>query len=635
MGKNSKGAMGGAVSGATAGASVGGPWGAVIGGVAGGLMGANTGGGDPEQVQQIDPAFMNHLYAQSMGTEQTAADLKMKSAFDQTLAQQVAAARAARGVNPGLLQRNVSRVAAEQGARSAQMGAEENLKNQDDARSRYLQALGLNQNAQRLNSASGIAAEERDSKRTGSLINAFGGMAAAYGTAKSPEAKPAEGKAIEGSAFDAKNYSADSSSTAQRMPDYSLGANQSINVPTYDMSAPSDKNVKNKIKSESLKVVSDERQKDLIKAESLPTAANGGLAAPNQQAAQQPVPSMQQQIQTNMAPVPGPAMPAPAAAPAVQPPAPVPASQTALAQANTSLAKGGQINDLSLQDTSQLVKPADGPSQQEILAMSTNAQRDQKRDIFGNVTQSDAENYRDSLGQWFAKQATDRAAYTQKMDEAKAANMGIQQERSARLAKFYTGNSNMNANDLAQHYAPKVVTPNSSWQSAQQAQAAAGIGDQSRGTQAFQLDAIKKAGQYSLSNRLSESGRWLPGGQSVADTMQSGVRAVSDENSKTEIKSESNKSPNADMNPKHFLDKLNAYSYEYKQGQKQNPAAGEGKYLSVMAQDLEKAGPVGASMVETDENGMKNVSYGKGFGAILAAQVHLNERLKQIEAKKK
>ena len=89
------------------------------------------------------------------------------------------------------------------------------------------------------------------------------------------------------------------------------------------------------------------------------------------------------------------------------------------------------------------------------------------------------------------------------------------------------------------------------------------------------------------------------------------------------------------MSPKHFLDKLNAYSYEYKEGQKNNPKAGEGRYLSTMAQDLEKAGPVGASMVSKDASGMKTVDYGKGFSTILAAQIHLNERLKQIEGNKK
>lgn len=87
-----------------------------------------------------------------------------------------------------------------------------------------------------------------------------------------------------------------------------------------------------------------------------------------------------------------------------------------------------------------------------------------------------------------------------------------------------------------------------------------------------------------------------------------------------------------DFNPKSFLDKLQAYSYDYKNPKK--AGAGEGRFLSVMAQDLEKAGPVGRSMVEVQPDGVKAVNYGKGFGAILAAQAHLNQRLSEVEKKK-
>jgi len=85
------------------------------------------------------------------------------------------------------------------------------------------------------------------------------------------------------------------------------------------------------------------------------------------------------------------------------------------------------------------------------------------------------------------------------------------------------------------------------------------------------------------------------------------------------------------MNPKDFLDKLTAYSYEYKNSVKNNSKAGSGKHLSVMAQDLEKAGPVGQQMVKENSQGIKEVDYAKGFAAMLASQVALNERLKKIE----
>jgi hypothetical protein len=103
--------------------------------------------------------------------------------------------------------------------------------------------------------------------------------------------------------------------------------------------------------------------------------------------------------------------------------------------------------------------------------------------------------------------------------------------------------------------------------------------------------------------------------------------ALSDETTK---KSVAKASDSKDMSPKAFLDALEAYTYKYKNPEQ--PGAGEGEHLSVMAQDLEKAGPVGKSMVQDTEQG-KMVDYGKGFGAILAAQSDLNKRLSEIEKK--
>ena len=85
---------------------------------------------------------------------------------------------------------------------------------------------------------------------------------------------------------------------------------------------------------------------------------------------------------------------------------------------------------------------------------------------------------------------------------------------------------------------------------------------------------------------------------------------------------------------KDFLDKLQAYTYEYKDKYKNMEEAGPGKHTSVMAQDLEKAGPIGQSMVSENESGVKVVDYAKGYGAILAAQAHLNKRLNELEKKK-
>lgn len=84
---------------------------------------------------------------------------------------------------------------------------------------------------------------------------------------------------------------------------------------------------------------------------------------------------------------------------------------------------------------------------------------------------------------------------------------------------------------------------------------------------------------------------------------------------------------------KDFLNALKAYTYEYKNPDM--PGAGKGRHMGVMAQDLEKAGPIGKSMVKETPNGTKMVDYGQGFGAVLAAVADIHDRLKKLESKKK
>ena len=69
------------------------------------------------------------------------------------------------------------------------------------------------------------------------------------------------------------------------------------------------------------------------------------------------------------------------------------------------------------------------------------------------------------------------------------------------------------------------------------------------------------------------------------------------------------KGDSEDFSPKKFLDALKPNSFEYKDKFKKDPLAGEGRFLGVMAQDLEKAGPVGKSMVKDTPMG-KLVNYG-------------------------
>lgn len=73
-----------------------------------------------------------------------------------------------------------------------------------------------------------------------------------------------------------------------------------------------------------------------------------------------------------------------------------------------------------------------------------------------------------------------------------------------------------------------------------------------------------------------------------------------------------------------FLDSLSPYIYEYK-----NADHGEGKHLSVMAQDLEKSEFGKKAIIETPEG--KMVDYVKLLPAIVSAQAHLNKRLNEVE----
>jgi hypothetical protein len=97
--------------------------------------------------------------------------------------------------------------------------------------------------------------------------------------------------------------------------------------------------------------------------------------------------------------------------------------------------------------------------------------------------------------------------------------------------------------------------------------------------------------------------------------------AMSDEDAKSEIK------PGAKQ-VESFLEAMKAHSYEYKDKEKH----GAGKHVSPMAQELEKT-ELGKSMVVDTPEG-KMVDYGKGFGAMLAANAALHERVKKLEGKK-
>jgi len=83
---------------------------------------------------------------------------------------------------------------------------------------------------------------------------------------------------------------------------------------------------------------------------------------------------------------------------------------------------------------------------------------------------------------------------------------------------------------------------------------------------------------------------------------------------------------NSDEKLQQFVDGLKAYTYNYK-----NPAHGEGKFASPMAQDLEKS-ELGKSMVIDTPEG-KMVDYSRAAGTMLATAAMLNDKMKKLEGK--
>lgn len=80
----------------------------------------------------------------------------------------------------------------------------------------------------------------------------------------------------------------------------------------------------------------------------------------------------------------------------------------------------------------------------------------------------------------------------------------------------------------------------------------------------------------------------------------------------------------ADARLEDFLDQVKAYSYRYS-----NPVFGDKRYVSPMAQDLEKS-EIGKSLVKETPAG-KMVDYGRAAGVGLAASAMLNKRLSRVE----
>lgn len=613
MGRKNKNIIGGATSGAGAGLSTGNPYAAIGGAALGGFLASQ----EDDSAQQLAPAIpqdvVDRLYRQSQGGEQTVGELKAAQMYDKTLAQQIAAAKTNRGVNPALLSRNVSRIAAEQSQANAASMAEVAAQERARALQQYLQAQSLNSGVAEKNAGFEAAANKKSDAMLAGGLNGLAGNLA-LNSQRSDAAGEIGKSATAAKSESIYNDTIKNPTTAQpapyggglgntALPDYSMGS-----VPSY-----SDERLKTKVTNESMKVTSDERQKNLVKTEDLPV--NNNMGTQNMQAAQpaaapQPVQAPVPQAMPQAAPA------QPAAAPATSSFGLTPEM---LAQAQQSSKRGGNTADIK-NDSMTLSRGAQGPNNQQILDMTADAQRRQSRDIFGNVTQSDAENYQANLGRWFAARDAQNAAYDKQAGEVSMANENKDLQRTARLNRFYTG-IDTNSAAVASQYAPKTAVQNSDWNSAQGAQRAAGIGDQSNSN-----------GWQNIQGHLNQFARnpyaqvLAPGSAVVA----SGIAQTSDERQKQSVKKE-DVGASENFNPKSFLDKLEAVSWEYKDSAKGLPGVEDGRKLGVMAQDLEKAGPVGESMVNEDAEGNKVVDYGAGFSAILASQAQLNKRLSQIE----
>lgn len=121
------------------------------------------------------------------------------------------------------------------------------------------------------------------------------------------------------------------------------------------------------------------------------------------------------------------------------------------------------------------------------------------------------------------------------------------------------------------------------------------------------------------------------GGKTVMDGAKLGIAGLenddpfdsllmSDEKEKTSVSKPSERKVDD------FLDNIKAYEYRYK-----NPEYGEHKYISPMAQDIEKS-ELGKGMVEEHE-GKKTVNYARALGTMLAAQGQLNDKVNTLESR--
>ena len=669
MANKSKYILGGAASGAAAGAPLG-PWGIAGGAILGGILGASQAPDDVKKQKMLDQAIIDKLANQALGNEATASELNMRQAFDKTLAQQIAAARTqSRGVNPALQSRTIARLASERTADAAAEGAKLAVQERAASFDKYMKAIQYNNSVLEANNAAEAGQEKQANMALANGLNAGVSAASNYAVKRDTEtqmAKDAAAKTTAAAPAPIVAPAAESVGAAQAQnAAYSLGANQVAAAPTQSFNMnprlgqvamagdmqTSDIKAKKAVMSERY-LTSDERQKDLIKSEDLPQNMN--LQMQNQQAAQpngaeptgsplaqnQPSVQIPQQQQTGVSGKVQNALPAPQTPVAQQIPdnSNLMVSSDMIERARKSMRQGGNVRDIQ-NDTSQLgaapVVALTPEKDAEFRAWATQeaARQDTAANRVGGKNKSAAELYQDQVNKYNTSQSEKFADYQKNKDQVDAINKAKSLERSARLANFYTGNSTTSAADVAQGYANKKIYGG---------QAPVSDSKQGASLQDYVDTALQGLGAIpnpiSIQAQILDNARksWEQDNGDVGNFIKDPVKSIgnlfSDETAKMGVKSEGKNAPN--MNPKSFLDKLHAYSFEYKDNVKNMPGAGEGRKLGVMAQEVEKAGPVGKQMVKEDPaTGMKQLDTVSGFGAVLASQVQLNERLKILEQK--
>jgi len=601
MGSDSKGL--GTVLGGAAGAVFGGgnpaaiSAGMAIGGGVGGLLSPSESYKGPT-LPKLDKNLIDNLAAQASGDMVTPGELQLKAQMDKSLANQLALLRSQKQRNPALQAKQIARAAAEQAQNAVAQNAVVAAQERQNAYQRYLQAMQYNAGIDSQNYAMTQAWQNKEDQKKGAAWNAI-----AQGAALGAQAYDVKGKV---DASTAKPVSTPTPSS-YNINDFGNTMKQAPQQ-QYDLNAPY-----------TMGLTSDERQKDLIKAETVDGTATPLTMQNKLNAAANLIQSPQM-----------PGMPASKTAEAV-PQAGIASNGLSgdalknanIAAAQQSLGKGLDFADLQYQTPgtnygNELDPKLKADAQAKYLdfyrknAKYASQSDARKAEIDKEAQQRLAEKgdaglyafhatgldiggkeFWDSLyNPYMAQQQALHANQNQQLD---VVNKGIDAERAARAAQYYTGNAATTANDLAQVYANRQAYQN--W--------------------------LKQNNVVSDENAKNNV---KPASPTMKDK-QSQVKQVNESVRDSEAKNKSD-----GFNPKDFLSKLQAVSFEYKPQAQNMPGVSPGRKLGVLAQDVEKAGPVGASMVKTDPStGTKMLDIPTGFGAVLASAAQLNERLTALE----